>query len=248
MEALSQKRGCGQTNAMNKRTSQYSRHRFPPEIISYAVWLYYRFSLSFRDVEDLLAERGIIVSYESIRRWCLKFGPRYRSKLKRREGRLGDIWHVDEVFIKFAGQLHYLWRAVDQDGDVIDILVQRRRNARAAKRFFSKALKGQGAQPVLVITDKLRSYPPAAREVLPGTEHETNQYANNRAELSHQPTRQRERQMRRFKSSRQAQQFLSVHARVNNLFRYGRHLLRAANHRLFRANAFAVWQQVTCAY
>ncbi len=232
---------------MNKRKSRYYRHRFPPEIISYAVWLYYRFAMSFRDVEDLLAERGVIVSYESIRRWCLKFGPQYRRSLKRREGRLGDVWHVDEVFITLRGRIHYLWRAVDQDGDVIDVLVQRRRNALAAKRFFNKALKSQGAAPLLLITDRLRSYPPAVREVLRGTHHDTTQYANNRAEVSHQPTRQRERQMRRFKSPHQAQRFLSVHARVNNRFRYGRHLLRAQNHRLFRARAFGVWQQVTCA-
>jgi putative transposase len=231
---------------MSKRKSRYYGHRFPSEVISHAIWLYYRFSLSFRDIEDLLAERGITVSYESIRRWCLKFGPGYRRSLKRREGRLGDIWHVDEVFIKIGGALRYLWRAVDQDGDVIDILVQRRRNAKAAKRFFSKALKGQGTEPMCLITDKLRSYPPAAQEILPTAKHDTSQYANNRAELSHQPTRHRERQMRRFKSRHQAQRFLALHARVNNLFRYGRHLLRAANHRLFRARAFTVWQQVTC--
>ena len=146
-----------------------------------------------------------------------------------------------------GGELHYLWRAVDQDGDVIEILLQRRRNARAAKRFLKKALKGQGAQPTVLITDKLRSYPSAAHQVLPSAEHDTSQYANNRAELSHQVTRQRERQMRRFKSGRQAQRFLSIHARVNNLFRYGRHLLRAVHHRLFRARAFTIWQQVTCA-
>ena len=185
------------------------------------------------------------MSYESVRRWCLKFGPGYRRSLKRCEGRLGDIWHVDEVFIRIDGDLQYLWRAVDQDGDVIDILLQRRRDARAAKRFFRKALKGQGAEPTLLITDKLRSYPSAAQQVFPGATHDTSRYANNRAELSHQVTRQRERQMRRFKSPHQAQHFLSIHACVNNLFCCGRHLLRAVHHRLFRAKAFAIWQQVT---
>ena len=146
-----------------------------------------------------------------------------------------------------GGELHYLWRAVDQDGDVIDILLQSRRNARAAKRFFEKALKGQGAEPTMLVTDKLRSYPSAVQLLLPSATHDTSQYANNRAEFSHQATRQRERQMRRFKSGRQAQHFLCIHARVNNLFRYGRHLLRAAHHRLFRARAFPIWQQVTCA-
>ena len=187
------------------------------------------------------------MSNEAIRRSSLKFGPGYRRSLRRREGRLDDIWHVDEVYIRMGGELHYLWRAVDQDGDVIDILLQSRRNARAAKRFFEKALKGQGAEPTMLVTDKLRSYPSAVQLLLPSATHDTSQYANNRAEFSHQATRQRERQMRRFKSGRQAQHFLCIHARVNNLFRYGRHLLRAAHHRLFRARAFAIWQQVTCA-
>jgi putative transposase len=232
---------------MNKRKSRYHGHRFPPEIISYAIWAYHRFSLSFRDLENLLAERGVIVSYESVRRWCLKFGPQFPRSLKRREGRLGDIWHVDEVFITVDGQIHCLWRAVDQDGDVIDILVQRRRNARAAKQFFSKALKSQGAEPMRLVTDGLKSYPSAARKILPAADHDTGRYANNRAELCHQATRQRERHMRRFKSRYHAQRFLSLHARVNNLFRYGRHLLRASNHRMLRERAFGVWQQVTCA-
>ena len=142
-------------------------------MISHAIWLYHRFSLSFRDVEDLLAERGIMVSYESIRRWCLKFGPGYRRALKRREGRLGDDWFVDEVFISISGQQFCLWRAVDQDGDVLDILVQRRRNRVAAERFFRKVLAGQGAEPRRAVTDGLRSYVPAIRTVLPSTIHDT---------------------------------------------------------------------------
>ena len=232
---------------MKARNLPYRGHRFPPDVISYAVWLYHRFCLSFHDVEDLLAGRGIETSYETIRRWCLKFGPRYRRALKRRKGRLGDDWHVDELFVSINGERFYLWRAVDQDGDVIDILLTRRRNQRAAERFFSKALQGQSVELRRVVTDKLRSYRPAVRAALPSTVHDTEQYANNRAEVSHQPTRQRERQMRRFKSRHQAQHFLGVHARVNNLFRYGRHHLRAVNHRLFRTRAFATWQQVTCA-
>jgi putative transposase len=139
---------------MKDDRSRYYGHRFPPEIISYAVWVY-RFSLSFRDVEDLLAERGIIVSYETIRLWCQKFGPDYARKLKRRQGRLGDMWHLDEVFIRINGQQQYLWRAVDQDGDVIDILVQPRRDQRAAERFFRRLLRGQGQEPFRIITDKL---------------------------------------------------------------------------------------------
>jgi len=232
---------------MNAMTPSYRGYRFPSEIISHAVWLYYRFCLSFRDVEDLLAERGVIVSYETIRQWSRKFGAEYARKLKRREGRLGDIWHLDELFVTIQGQRKYLWRAVDQDGDVIDILVQPRRDRRAAKRFFRKLLKGQGGEPRRLVTDKLRSYSAAHRVVMPSVVHDTGRYANNRAEVSHQPTRQRERQMRRFKSAAQAQRFLSVHGVILNLFRVGRHLLRPANHRMLRARSFLVWSEVTCA-
>ena len=232
---------------MNTVPHSYRRHRFPPEIISHAVWLYHRFCLSFRDVEDLLAERGIIVSYETIRQWCRKFGPEYARRLRHRQGRLGDAWHLDELFVNIGGRRHYLWRAIDQDGDVIDILVQRHRSARAAKRFFRTLLKGQGSEPRWLITDKLRSYGAAHRSVMPSVEHVTARYANNLAEVSHQPTRQRERQMRRFKSTAQAQRFLSVHDVVRNLFNLSRHRLRAGNHRLLRGRAFAVWTEAVTA-
>jgi len=232
---------------MNAKTPIYRGYRFPSEIISHAVWLYYRFCLSFRDVEDLLAERGVIVSYETIRQWSRKFGAEYARKLKRREGRLGDTWHLDELFVTIQGERQYLWRAVDQDGDVIDILVQPRRDRRAAKRFSRKLLKGQGGEPRRLVTDKLGSYGAAHRTVMPSVLHDTSRYANNRAEVSHQPTRQRERQMRRFKSVAQAQRFLSVHGVILNLFRVGRHLLRSANHRMLRARSFLVWSEVTCA-
>lgn len=222
----------------------YHGFRFPPEIISHAVWLYHRFCLSFRDVEDFLAERGITVSYESIRQWCGKFGPSYARALKKRRGRLGDNWFLDEVFIKISGELHYLWRAVDQDGDTIDILMQKRRNKKAAKRFFRKLLKGQCVSPRRVTKDKLKSYSAAHREVMPSVVHSTKQYENNRAELSHEPTRQRERQMRRFNSMKQAQRFLVVHGLVGNLFRLGRHLICTTHYREFRARAFSEWQQV----
>ena len=225
----------------------YHGYRFPPEIISHAVWLYHRFCLSFRDVEDLLAERGVTVSYEAIRQWCQTFGFDYARRLRRRRGRLGDTWYLDELFVTIQGQRQYLWRAVDQDGDVIDILVQSRRDRRAATRFFRKLLKGQGCVPRRLITDKLRSYAAAHRTVMPSVVHRTAQYANNRAEVSHQPTRQREGQMRGFKSAAHAQQFLPVHGLVQNLFRVGRHLLRAVHHRLLRMRAFLVWREVTCA-
>ena len=232
---------------MIKGAPRYRRHRFPIEIISHAVWLYHRFCLSFRDVEDLLAERGISVTHETIRQWCRKFGHDYARKLRRRQGRLGDVWHLDELFVNIRGKRHYLWRAVDQDGDVIDILVQKHRNARAAKRFFRKLLKGQGSEPWRLVTDKLRSYGAAHRSAMPSVVHDTRRYANNQAEVSHQPTRQRERQMRRFNSPGQAQRFLSVHGVVRNLFNLGRHRLRAADYRTLRGRAFAVWSEVAAA-
>ncbi len=225
----------------------YHGHRFPSEIISHAVWLYHRFALSIRDIEDLLAERGIIVSYEAIRQWCLKFGPDYAGKLRRRQGRLGDTWFMDEIFVTINGVRHYLWRAVDQDNNVIDILVQKRRDKRAAKRFFRKMLKHQGQSPRRMVTDKLKSYGAARKEVMPSVVHCQNRYANNRAEASHQHTRQRERQMQRFKSPGQAQCFLATHSQVHNLFRVGRHLLKASHYRMFRARAFSTWREVTCA-
>ena len=181
------------------------RHRFPAEIISHAVWLYHVFSLSLRDVELILAERGIVVSYETVRRWCMKFGATFADRLRRRRPRPGDKWHIDEVFIRIQGVLHYLWRAVDQDGVVLDILVQPRRDANAAKRCFKRLLKGLQYVPRVIVTDKLRSYGVAQRQLLPGVEHRQSRYLNNRAENSHRPTRRRERQMQRFKSSEQAQ-------------------------------------------
>lgn len=222
----------------------YKRHRFPPDIISYAVWLYYRFNLSHRDIEDLLAERGITVSYESIRLWCKKFGPKFARRLKRKHQGYGDTFYVDEVFVKISGKQHYLWRAVDQDGEVVDVLLQTRRDGAAAKRFFRRLLKSQGGEPRKIITDKLRSYGVAHRQLMPDVVHDTSQYANNRVELSHQPTRVRERGMRRFKSIEQAQLFLSVHAAVFNLFNLGRHAVKAKHYRLFRQCAFASWNCV----
>jgi putative transposase len=231
---------------MNTQKSLYHRHRFPPNIIQHAVWLYNRFSLSFQDIEDLLAERGVTVSYETIRRSCTKFDPRYATQLRRRYGRHGDTWHVDEVFVRIRGKQDYLYRAIDQDGDVIDILIQNRCDTNAAVRFFNKLMRGQGGGPRRLVTDKLKSYPAARRRIMPDVVHVTDRYANNRAEVSHETTRQRERIMRRFKSVSQPQRFLTVHGMVQNLFRFGRHLLRARNYRLFRMRAFARWQQATC--
>ena len=207
--------------------SLYKHHRFPPEIIQHAVWLYYRFNLSGRDIEDLLAKRGIAVSYESIRLWCIKFGSEYAKRLRRRHQGYGDTFFIDEVFVKIQGKQHYLWRAVDQDGEVVDVFLQARRDGRTATRFFKRLLKAHGGEPRKIVTDKLRSYGVAHRELIPDTIHDTSQYANNRAELSHQSTRVRERGMRRFKSPMQAQRFLSIHATVHNLFNLGRNLVSA---------------------
>jgi putative transposase len=221
----------------------YKRHRFPSEIIQYAVWLYFKFNLSHRDIEDLLAERGIQVSYEAIRLWCNKFGPKYAKKLRRKHQGYGDTFYLDEVFIRINGKQHYLWRAVDQDGEVVDIYLQKRRDGKAAKRFFKRLLKKNRGEPRKIVTDKLRSYGVAHRELIPESIHDNSQYANNRSELSHQPTRVRERGMRKFKSIGQAQRFLNTHAAVYNLFNLGRHLVSAKNYRYFRVRAFASWEK-----
>jgi putative transposase len=221
----------------------YKRHRFPPDIISYAVWLYYRFNLSHRDIEDLLAERGIVVSREAIRLWCIKFGALYARRLKRKHRGYGDTFFIDEVFVKINGKQHYLWRAVDQDGEVVDVYLQAKRDGVAAKRFFKRLLRSHGDEPRKIVTDKLRSYGVAHRELIPETIHNTDRYANNRAEQSHEPTRVRERVMRRFKSTVQAQRFLNVHAAVYNLFNLGRHLTKAKYYRKFREGAFAEWSR-----
>lgn len=222
----------------------YKRHRFPPEIIQYTVWLYYRFNLSHRDIEDLLAERGASVSYEAIRLWCKKFGAKFADKLKRKHQGFGDTCFIDEVFVKIGGEQHYLWRAVDQDGDVVDVYLQKRRDGAAARRFFKRILKRHRAEPRRIVTDKLRSYDVAHREILSDAIHDKSRYANNRAEQSHQPTRVRERGMRKFKSIKQAQRFLDVHSAVYNLFNLGRHLVSAKIYRLLRLRAFATWNNV----
>ena len=229
---------------MSVPNNQYKGHRFRPEIIQHAVWLYYRFNLSHRDIEELLASRGIVVSYESVRLWCNKFGPKYAKRLKRRHQGFGDTFFSDEVFVKIGGIQHYLWRAVDQDGEVVDVFLQRRSDGKAAKRFFRRLLKIHRNEPRKIVTDKLRSYGVAHRELIPETIHDTSQYANNRAEPSHQPTRVRERGMRRFKSMQQAQRFLTVHAAVYNLFNLGRHHVSAKNYRFFRLRAL---ESLNCA-
>ena len=219
----------------------YKRHRFPPDIIGYGVWLYHRFNLSHRDIEDLLAERGITVSREAIRLWCIKFGAIYTRRLKRKHRGYGDTFYIDEVFVKINGIQHYLWRAVDQDGEVVDVFLQARRDGAAAKRFFKRLLRSNGGEPRKIVTDKLRSYGVAHRELIPEAIHSTELYENNRVEQSHEATRARERGMRKFKSIRQAQRFLDAHAAVHNLFNLGRHLVRAEHYRNLRMSAFTEW-------
>jgi putative transposase len=230
---------------MNPPPNLYKRHRFPAEIISHAVWLYCRFCLSYRDVEELLLARGVIVTYEAIRQWCRKFGQSYANQLRRRRPRPGDRWHLDEVFLTIRGERHYLWRAVDQDGHILDILVQRRRDKHTAKKFFRKLLKRVTYVPQVIITDKLKSYGAAKREILPGVEHRQHRYLNNRAENSHQPTRQRERRMQQFKSPGQAQRFLAAYDPIAQHFRPRRHRFSASEYRQEMRQRFQTWQEIT---
>jgi len=223
----------------------YKNHRFPIEIISHAEWLYFRFCLSFRDVEELLLERGVVVTYETIRKWCRKFGQQYANQLRLRRPRPGDKWHMDEMILTIKGDHHYLWRAVDQDDNVLDILVQRRRNKQAAKKFFRKLLKGLSYVPRVLVTDKLKSSGAAKREILLGVEHRQHRSLNNRAENSHQPTRQRERRMQRFKSPGHAQRFLSAYGPIAQHFRPRRHRLSAPAYRQEMKKRFQIWQAIT---
>ena len=225
----------------------YSRHRFPPEVIQHAVWLYARFTLSYRDVEELLAERGLDVSYETIRRWVLKVGPAFARKLRQLRPRPSDTWHLDEMVVSIQGRRRYLWRAVDSEGEVLDILVQSKRDKAAALRLLRKLLTKQGYAPRVLVTDKLRSYASARRQLGLAAFHEQGLRANNRAENSHQVVRRRERKMQRFKSAGSAQRFLSIQAPVHNTFNLQRHLVSRRTLRLFRAEAIGVWQTATMA-
>jgi putative transposase len=225
------------------RHPRYARLGFPAEVISYAAWLYFRFPLSLRIVEEMLAARGSLVSHETVRQWALKFGQSFANQIRRRAPAPGDKWHLDEVVISIAGNKHWLWRAVNQHGIVLDILVQSRRNATAAKRLLRKLLKRRGSAPRVMITDKLASYACAKKGIMPGVEHRQHKGLNNRAENSHPPTRRRERIMKRFKSAGQDQRFLSVHDQVANLFRCPANT-NAADHRKSRAQAFRVWAEV----
>ena len=221
----------------------YDGYRFPPAIIQQAVWLYFRFTLSFRDVEDLLAERGITVSYETVRRWVNHFGPMIAADLRKRRSKPYTTWHLDEVYLKISGRMVYLWRAVDAEGEVLDVLVQSKRNKHAALKLMRKLLKKYAFVPDQLITDDLRSYAAAAHDLGISARHEHGRWKNNRVENSHQPTRPRERKMQRFKSSGSAQRLLSTHAAVFNTFNVQRHLTSASTHRTFRAAAMSTWRK-----
>ncbi|MGP3683149.1 IS6 family transposase [Streptomyces sp. IBSNAI002] len=230
---------------MSSVVPSYANHRYPAEIIAHCVWLYFRFPLSFREVEEMMLERGVVVSYETVRRWCLKFGQAYANALRRRRPRPGDKWHLDEVFIKISGMRKYLWRAVDADGNVLDILVQSRRDKAAARRFFRRLMKTTRQVPRVIITDKLRSYGAAHREEMPSVEHRSHKGLNNRAENSHQPTRQRERAMKSFRSVGGAQRFLSAFTGISPHFRPRRHLMTAGRYRFEMRVRFTIWNHIT---
>lgn len=235
---------------MSDRASLYRGHRFPAEVIAHAVRLYLRFALSYRDVEELLAERGIVVSYETIRAWVAKFGAQYADELRRREPRAGSTWHLDEMAMCVGGHRQWLWRAVDEHGRTLDVLLQERRDTDAAERFFRRLLTAaDGAAPARLTTDKLGSYAVAKARLpeLAGAEHLQVRSAtrcNNRVEQAHQPTRVRERVMRRFKSAVSAQRFLDAFSRVGNLFRPGHHHLSAGAYRAAMRERVAMWYEV----
>jgi putative transposase len=221
----------------------YARHQFPPNVIQHSVWLYLRFTLSYRDVEELLAERRLDVSYETVRRWVLKFGPAFAKRLRRQRPRPSSRWHLDEMVVFIGGKRMYLWRAVDDEGEVLDMLVQRRRDARAARKLIRVLLKKQGFAPSVVVTDKLRSYSAAFREIGLSARHEQGLRRNNRAENSHLPIRRRERKFQRIKSAGSAQRFLSVHAALYNAFSLQRDLISRRTLRAFRAEAAKRWAE-----
>ncbi len=225
----------------------YRRHRFHPDIIRQAVWLYFRFTMSYRDVEDLLAERGIDVSYETVRLWVLKFGRAYARRIRNRRDPAFSVWHLDEVFVNIGGEQMYLWRAVDGEGEVLDVLVQKLRDKRAATKLMRRLLRNQGVRPTRIVTDKLKSYGAALRDLGLVHLHEPGHRLNNRAESSHVPIRRRERKMQRFKSQKSAQRFLSTHGPIYNLFNVQRHLISRSTLRTFRNQAMVEWKAVTAA-
>ena len=227
---------------MQAQPISYKRHRFPPDIIAHAVWLYVRFNLSLREVEEMLLERGIDVSYETVHRWTRKFGPQIARNLRRRQARPGDVWHLDEVVVKISGRSFWLWRAVDQRGVVLEEILQSSRDKRAAKRLLIKLMKRWGFVPRRIITDKLRSYGAAKREVAPGLEHRSHKGLNNRAENSHLPFRKRERVMQGFRSPGGLQRFVSMQSATRNRYSVPARRRSALTIRYHRLEAFQAWK------
>jgi len=227
---------------MQTQNISYKRHRFPPQIIAQVVWLYARFNFSLREVEELMLERGVDVSYETIRRWVTKFGPLISRTLRRRQPRPGDVWHLDEVVVKIAGRSFWLWRAVDQHGVVLEEILQSKRDKRATKRLLIKLMKRWGFAPKRIITDKLRSYGAAKREVAPGLDHWSHKGLNNRAENSHLPFRKRERMMQGFRSQGSLQRFVSIHSATRNCFSVPARRRCALTIRYHRLEALQTWK------
>ena len=226
----------------------FQRHKFPSDVIRLAVWLYFRFTLSFREVEEMLAQRGIEASYETVRCWALKFGQAFATNLRRSRPKPTGRWHLGEMVVKIRGERMWLWRAVDDEGEVLDMLVQKRRNTGAALRLLRKLQKRNGVHPESFTTDKLASYRAALRELHCSDRHRPGRMPdNNRAENSHLVIRRRERKQQRFKSQRSAQRFLATHAAVHNNFNVQRHLIRRSTLRLLRAEADRTWATATAA-
>ena len=227
------------------KTSIYSRHRFHPDIIRKTIWLYFRFNLGFKDIEEMMTERGIDVSYETIRRWVDKFGLIYAKRIKHRTDKPSKVWHLDEVFVRVGGKLAYLWRAVDDEGTVLDVVVQSRRNRKAALRLITKLLKKQGVRPERIVTDKLKPYGTALRKIGISDIQDVGGRKNNRAECSHVPIRRRERKAQRFRSIRSAQRVLSAYGQIYNLFNIRRHLTSRKTMKILRNRAMANWDIAT---
>ena len=210
--------------------------------------MYVRFPLSLRQVEDLLHERGIDICHETVRVWWNRFGPMFATDIRRKRSasmrtHIQWRWHLDEVFVRINGETHYLWRAVDHEGEVLEVFVTKRRNRNAALRFLRKAMKRYG-RPEVIVTDRLRSYR-AAMKVIGNAERQvTGRWLHNRAENSHQPFRRRERAMVKFRSAKSLQKFTSIHASVHNLFNQERHLYNRENFKLNRSIALAEWRQL----
>jgi putative transposase len=230
------------------RPISFKRHRFPADVIRHAVWLYFRFTLSLRDVEEMLAERGVEVSYETVRCWTMKFGPQFARALKKRRPAPSPRWHLDEMVCSVGGKQMYLWRAVDDEGEVLDLVMQRRRDTDAALKLLRRLLRNQPTAPTAIVTDRLKSYGAALSHLgLSHLHHDGKKRENNRAENSHLPIRRRERKMQGFKSQASAQRFLTTHAAVYNTFYTAQHLITRPTLRTFRNAALRAWSEATCA-